>query len=140
IHRLLIERGIEPSVFSKRIKVLPLGHRHLSSKTFQQAGDALLRRRRLIICYRSYSQQVTRRTISPQTLVYYRDNWYLDAWCHMRDDLRVFSLARIESLELSDEPALEVAEETLRRHFSESYGIFAGRSTHTARLRFFPEI
>lgn len=140
IHRLLAERGIEPSAFSRHIKVLPLGNRHLPGKIFQQVGDALLRRRRLTIRYKSYSHQTTRRTISPQTLVYYRDNWYLDAWCHLRNDLRVFSLARIESLDISEEPAQEIAEETLRRHFSESYGIFAGKSKHIAKLRFFPEV
>ncbi len=140
IQHLLVERGIEPSAFSRHIRVLSLGNRHLPGKIFQQVGDALLRRRRLTIRYKSYSHQTTRRTISPQTLVYYRDNWYLDAWCHLRNDLRVFSLARIEALAISDEPAQEIAEEILRRHFGESYGIFAGKSTHTARLRFFPEV
>ena len=140
IHRLLAERGIAPSAFSRHIRVLPLGNRHLASKTFQQVGDALLRRRRLSIRYKSYSHQVSQRTVSPQTLVYYRDNWYLDAWCHMRNELRVFSLARIEAIELIEVPVQEIAEEVLRQHFGESYGIFAGKSTHIARLRFFPEI
>ena len=25
------------------------------------------------------------RVVSPQRLVHYRDNWYLDAWCHYKD-------------------------------------------------------
>jgi predicted DNA-binding transcriptional regulator YafY len=140
IHRLLAARGIEPSAFTRHIKVLPLGGRHVPGRIFQQAGDALLQRKRLTIRYKSYSHQTTKRTISPQTLVHYRDNWYLDAWCHLRDDLRVFSLARIESLEITDESATEIDREVLKRHFADSYGIFAGKRTHTARLRFFPEI
>jgi predicted DNA-binding transcriptional regulator YafY len=140
IHRLLAARGIEPSAFTRHIKVLPLGGRHVPGRIFQQVGDALLQRRRLTIRYKSYSHQTTKRTISPQTLVHYRDNWYLDAWCHLRNDLRVFSLARIESLEVAEDSAKEIDRETLKRHFADSYGIFAGKSTHTAKLRFFPEI
>ena len=37
------------------------------------------------------------RTVSPQRLSYYRDNWYLDAWCHLREGLRTFALDAIET-------------------------------------------
>jgi len=57
-------------------------------KIFQQVGDALLQRRQLQIDYKSFSNQRSKRAISPQTLVYYRENWYLDAWCHLRNGLR----------------------------------------------------
>jgi predicted DNA-binding transcriptional regulator YafY len=140
IHRLLAARGIEPGAFGRHIRVLPLGRRHVPGRVFQQVGDALLQRRRLTIRYKSYSHQITRRTISPQTLVHYRDNWYLDAWCHLRDELRVFSLARIESMEIAETAAKEIDHGELQSHFGESYGIFAGRGAHTARLRFLPEV
>lgn len=140
IHRLLAARGIEPAALTQHIKVLPLANRHVPGKIFQQTGEALLARRRLTIRYKSYSNQFTTRTISPQTLVHYRENWYLDAFCHLRNDLRVFSLARIVSLELKEEPAHEIERDKLQRHFGESYGIFAGKAQHTAKLRFFPEI
>lgn len=140
IHSLLKARDIEPNAFVRHIKVLPLGNRHLPGKVFQQVGEALLRRERLVIRYKSYAHQTTRRTISPQTLVYYRDNWYLDAWCHLRNDLRVFSLARIEDLEFTGQAVHDVSEDALRQHFGGSYGIFAGSSTHIARLRFLPEL
>ena len=35
------------------------------------------------------------RTVSPQRLTHYRDNWYLDAWDHEREALRSFALDRI---------------------------------------------
>ena len=44
--------------------------------------------------------------ISPQRLVHYRDNWYLDAWCHMRKDLRSFAVDAIRAAEPLDERAL----------------------------------
>jgi predicted DNA-binding transcriptional regulator YafY len=140
IHKLLTARGISPSAFVEHIKVLPLGNRHVPGKIFQQVGEALLRRQPVRIRYKSYSHQISDRNISPQTLVYYRENWYLDAWCHLRNDLRTFSLARIAAVEKTAEKFAEIARDKLQEHFSESYGIFAGKGRHTARLRFYPEI
>ncbi len=140
IHRLLAARGIDPSALTQHIKVLPLGNRHVPGKIFQHIGEALLARQRVAIRYKSYTHEITTRTISPQTLVHYRDNWYVDAFCHLRNELRVFSLARIVSLEITDQRADEIERETLRNHFGASYGIFAGKAQHTAKLRCFPEV
>lgn len=140
IHRLLAARGIDPAAFAQHIKVLPMARRHVPGRVFQQVGEALLQRRRLNIRYKSFSRQTSIRTVSPQKLVHYRDNWYLDAWCHLRNDLRVFSLARIVTLEPVDAPAQMIATDDLERHFGESYGIFAGKGTNIARLRFLPAI
>ena len=140
IHKLLEARGISPSAFVEHIKVLPLGNRHVPGKVFQAVGEALLERQQILIRYKSYSHQLSTRTISPQTLVYYRENWYLDAWCHLRNDLRTFSLARVVSVVSNGEKAAEIAREQLQQHFTESYGIFAGKGKHTAKLRFYPEV
>jgi proteasome accessory factor C len=74
--------------------------------------------------------------ISPQRLVHYRDNWYLDGWCHLRDGLRIFALDRIESATLLDEPADDLPEEELDRRLARSYGIFSGVPRTSAVLRF----
>ncbi len=140
IQRLLTARNIDHSAFVEHIKVLPLASRHVPGKVFQQVGEALLQRRRINIRYKSYTHKQTERIISPQTLVYYRENWYLDAWCHLRDELRTFSLARIIAATPQSDVAKKIPAEQMHTHFSESYGIFAGKARHTAKLRFFPEI
>ena len=38
--------------------------------------------------YTRTSDAHTDREVSPQRIVFYRGNWYLDAWCHLRQDLR----------------------------------------------------
>ena len=54
-------------------------------------GSALLRRKRLLISYFSRgTRRAAEREVSPQRLVHYRENWYLDAWCHLRKGLRNF--------------------------------------------------
>jgi predicted DNA-binding transcriptional regulator YafY len=140
IHKMLAARGINAEAFSRHIKVLPIGNRHTPGKIFQHVGAALLNRKQLTIHYVSYTQQNTSRTISPQTLVYYRENWYLDAWCHLRNDLRTFSLARIIKIETTESTAKNIEQADLLEHFSESYGIFSGKGKHLAKLRFLPHI
>lgn len=140
IHHLLKARGISPVTFSERIKVLPLGKRQVTDKVFTLAGEALLKSKRLHIAYSDYQGKKTQRNISPQTLVHYRDNWYLDAWCHLRRELRVFSLARITTAALLTEAAQAVSKEDKQKHFADSYGIFSGKGRHVARLRFLPQI
>ena len=140
IARLLSARGIARSAFEQHIKVLPLSHRYIPNQRFAQVCEALLKRRQLRLHYRSYSHELSKRTVSPQTLIYYRENWYLDAWCHLRKGLRSFSLARIERLEPSEKTALDIAPDELKAHFSQGYGIFSGAATHSATLRFAPAV
>lgn len=140
IHRLLQARDISPHEFSRRIKVLPLANKAITNKTFADVGEAILARKQLTIRYKDYSQKQSNRTVSPQTLIYYRENWYLDAWCHLRNGLRTFSLARITSLQKLETDANAVSEEELSEHFSSSFGLFAGKAKRTAILRFLPTI
>ena len=78
--------------------------------------------------------------MSPQQLVHYRDNWYLDAWCHLREDLRSFSVDALERCEmLTETPAVDVPAEQLKRAMQAGYGIFSGPPIARARLRFTPQ-
>ncbi len=121
-----------------RIRVLQMGARE-AGEAFQAAAGALARRQRLGIRYYTRSSEVrSERTVSPQRLIYYRDNWYLDAWCHLREGLRTFSVDAIESARMLDEAALEVDADALDGHFDTSYGIFSGVPEHEAVLHFEP--
>lgn len=74
---------------ARRIRVQTVGARQLHLPNFQAVGSALLQRRRLVIHYYARGSNLTsEREVSPQRLIHYRDNWYLDAWCHLRDGLR----------------------------------------------------
>ncbi|HRE15565.1 MAG TPA: YafY family protein [Rhodocyclaceae bacterium] len=125
---------------AKRIKIQTVGARSFHLDHFQQVGSALLRRKRLVIDYKARSSnEATRREISPQRLIHYRDNWYLDAWCHLRDELRSFSVDAIRRVELLETKARDVAEKTLDDVLGSGYGIFSGKEVKWATLRFTPE-
>ena len=140
INKRLAAHGIERSTFDKRIRVLPLNNRYISGNTFALVCEALLKKRQLTVRYTNYQNKQSKRTVSPQRLVHYRENWYLDAWCHRREALRTFSLARFDRLMLTRDATLEIPDETLTEYFSSSYGIFSGMPENSARLRFFPKI
>lgn len=124
----------------KRIKIQTVGSRTVHLDNFQVVGSALLRRKRLMIDYYARgNDETTRREVSPQRLIHYRDNWYLDAWCHLRNGLRSFSVDAIKRVEMLDAPAKDVAEATLDEVLGSGYGIFSGKDVRWATLRFTPE-
>jgi predicted DNA-binding transcriptional regulator YafY len=124
----------------KRIKVLGMGSRKNSMDNFSEIGAALLKRNRLVIKYYAKSKdENTEREISPQRLIYYRENWYLDAYCHLRNGLRSFAVDGIRSAVLTNTKTQDISDKECQEHFAESYGIFSGKATQRAKLRFTPE-
>ena len=124
----------------KRLKVFGMSARKSSIDSFEAVGHALLKRERLRITYYAKGvNETTERDISPQRLIYYRDNWYLDAYCHLRKGLRSFSMDGVQKAIPLNEKAEEVPEKQLNEHFGESYGIFSGKATQRAKLKFTPE-
>jgi predicted DNA-binding transcriptional regulator YafY len=124
----------------KRIRILGMAARRLALDHFAVVGSALLRRKRLLIAHYVRARDETiEREVSPQRLVYYRDNWYLDAWCHLRNDLRSFAVDAIRRAEIIEQPARNVPEKTLDSVLGAGYGIFSGRKVQWAKLRFTPE-
>jgi predicted DNA-binding transcriptional regulator YafY len=121
----------------KRVKIEKIGSRKLNYDSFQEIGLALVKRKRLLIDYQSRSKnENTNREISPQRIIYYRDNWYLDAWCHERNALRSFSLDAIKNLDMLDIRAIDIDEDELDVELGSGYGIFAGKDVQWATLIF----
>lgn len=128
------------SEVTKRIKIETLGARRFQLAYFQTIGSALLNRKRLLIEYHARgTNEKTEREVSPQRLVYYRSNWYLDAWCHKRNDLRHFSLDAITRAEILEKKSDNVPEEKLDKVLDSGYGIFSGNDVHWATLHFSSE-
>ncbi len=124
----------------KRIRVLTQGSRPVVPEHFGVISHALLARKRLGITHYSRERdEETMREVSPQRLVHYRDNWYLDAWCHLRDALRSFSVESIRDAEILNRTAPNVAEKELDAELGNGYGIFAGKKAEMAKLRFTPK-
>ena len=124
----------------KRVKVENLGARHHDLDLFQVVGSALINRKRILIKYYSRgTNEVSEREVSPQRLIHYRGNWYLDTWCHLRNDLRSFAVDAIKSAVILEEKSVDVSEDKLNEVLGAGYGIFSGKNVQWATLHFTPE-
>lgn len=140
IEHILRVRRAGGQDISLRVRLLGQSCRRVNNAMFCKVADALLKRKRLRLTYHSrFRNQTTRRTVSPQRLVHYRDNWYLDAWDHGKRALRSFALERIREAGTLKARANNIPDKQLDDYFVPAYGIFAGPPKHTARLRFSAE-
>ena len=120
-----------------KIKILNQASRRYNDNLFLQIAAALFNGKRLQINYHARTDdQHSRRCVSPQTLVRYRDNWYLDAWCHSREQLRSFAVDRVGAVKQLNESAQIVEPKQLQEYYASSYGIFSGQAQHRAVLNF----
>jgi predicted DNA-binding transcriptional regulator YafY len=124
----------------KRIRVFQPERRTAPTEFFGIVATAVLKRLRLWIRHFNRKEnRETEREISPQRLVHYRDNWYVDAYCHKTESLRTFAVDAIRAAELREGRAKEVPAAELDEHLGSGYGIFAGKEVEWARLRFTAE-
>lgn len=120
-----------------RVKILSQAYRNRNDDLFLTLVQALFDQQKLLIHYHARGDdQTSRRPVSPQNIVLYKDNWYLDAYCHQRQEPRTFALDRIKTATAIGEAAYLLDPDTLQQHFGSSYGIFAGKPKHTAILNF----
>lgn len=129
-----------PEEVAQRIRILHAAKRRMDLRYFEVLASALLNRKRLLLTHfnRKNGEEVERE-VSPQRLVYYRDNWYLDAWCHLRKDIRSFAVDAIRHAGVSEKKAKSLSDRDLDAVLGAGYGIFGGRKVQWATLRFTPE-
>ena len=125
---------------SKRVHILRMSGRNVALECFQTVSSALLQRNSLHITYHGRgNDQSSSRVVSPQRLIHYRDNWYLDAYCHEKNALRSFAVERITAAKVLPQRCRDIPDIQLKAHYASSYGIFAGEPEHIAILHFTPE-
>jgi len=121
----------------RRIRILGAGTRSKTLPMFSRVTSGVLNRQRLFLTYDGrQSGEMSEREVSPQRLVYYKGNWYLDAWCHKKEDLRSFAVERIEKAQLRDVECKHISDAELDKKLAKSFGIFSGEPTAMAVLHF----
>ena len=140
LHGMLGTSEGESRELLRRVRVISPARRPVPSKWFELAGSALLKRQRLEMLYFTRARRSeSQREVSPQRLTYYRNTWYLDAWCHRSEGLRRFALDAVRSVRVLPARAKDVALKTVQAELDGGYGIFSGKALQTATLRFTPE-
>jgi proteasome accessory factor C len=136
LDKLLTTEKLGAGQLPKRVRIIKLAGRGPGA-FFAEVTQALVERKQIQFDYTARTTRADEsRKVSPQRLTHYRDNWYLDAWCHERKALRSFALERIRNARVSRMVARDISDTTLHDHFASAYGIFAGKPIATARLIF----
>lgn len=136
---LLQGEGLDPDTLSRRVRLLQPMKRHTSLGSFEHIARATLDRQRLRLQhFNRNTGEHTAREVSPQRLTCYRDNWYLEAWCHSREAIRSFALDAVECAERLSEPAIELSDAELAEVLGTGFGMFNGSDVQWADLMFSP--
>jgi proteasome accessory factor C len=125
----------QPEKWADKIKILDIHYRKIPSGIFVRLTEAITRERVVKFSYTGSTGKNTLRLVSPQQLVRYKDNWYLDAWCHTNEALRIFSLDSINDLKHANQIYFRLDSETIHDIYATSYGIFSGKPTEVAKIR-----
>lgn len=137
LENILGREKLDFSQLANRIRLARTGKRRKNPVHFGVVSRSVLERQRIHVQHYSREKdERSERVLSPQRLVFYRNNWYLEAWCHTRDALRRFSADAIEAVDLLNEPAVYVPVTDLDAAFGSSYGIYGGAANQVAVLRF----
>ncbi len=137
IESLLGESSAAAKDIKQRVKLIHFAGRRVDVKNFELLTQAVLERKRVVMRYFNRDKnEETRREVSPIRLVHYRENWLLDARCHLRNELRIFALDAIQEVQLTEKSTIEMSQQELDEHFQSGYGIYAGKADKRAILKF----
>ncbi len=134
---MLTHQGLDPQQLTQRVRAVSAGKRRLPLAAFETIAKATFERRQVQVHHHNrLTGETLQRTLSPQQLIHYRDNWYVDAWCHLRKGVRSFSIDAIEAAEILEAPAKDIDLQAMRQQLDGGYGIFAGAPKDWAELTF----
>lgn len=141
VHQLLGSAEVDAAELMRRVRIVGVAKRAVTSRCFEVVCAALLQRRRLQLQYFTRSRKArTLREVSPQRLIHYRNTWYLDAWCHESEALRRFALDAVEEAQTLERKARNLPLKRVEEEMDGGYGIFAGSKVSWAQLRFTADV
>lgn len=127
----------DPRDVTRRFRILHSASRRSAPAHFDTIAQAAMKRRRLDLQYFTRGRNDTsRRVVSPQQLLHYRENWYLLGWCHKAGALRTFALDAVLDATATKTPARDIDDDVLEEAVGHVFGIFTGKVTAHAELRF----
>lgn len=73
------------------------------TEIYQAVRKAINEKRKMKITFYSVNSGITKRIIHPAELFEYLDDWYIAAFCELRNEIRLFKLEDIKEYKLLDE-------------------------------------
>lgn len=110
------------------------------STIFQETNKAIIEKRQIKITYYSMSKdETTKRTLDPIHLMFRGGFWYLIAFCHLRNKIKMFRIDRIKDLQLTDKTFQVPADFSLASYMGKSWQVVRGEGeTYQVEIKIFP--
>lgn len=124
---------------------LHIGHRPYKQygefrDTINLINDAVTRQLHVDINYYTISRQKeTSRRVAPYNIWLFDGSFYLIGFCKTRNDVRMFALDRIKTLEISDESFKKPEDFNIEEFMSSSFGVFQG-NPEKVKIHFAKEV
>ena len=109
----------------------------LNLETFDALAQATAKRRQLELTYRKPGRKQTEpRIVDPYHLANINGEWFLFAYCHLREDLRTFVPARILSVDPTGKTFTRPKKFSLEKRLRDSFGVHSGQEEYDVLIRF----
>jgi predicted DNA-binding transcriptional regulator YafY len=95
-HKITLDPGNEPSRFT----VFPPSNTIIKPGIWETVTNAIRLSRKLRVEYQTPGSKPSKRILDPYHGVRFEGDWYVVAFCHLRKEIRTFSLARMLKAEL----------------------------------------
>lgn len=107
----------------------------IDHRIFEVIIEAVVKKRLLVLQYRSIGGETSTRNVAPLQIVNYQGRWYVSAFCSLRQENRLFHIGRVQQAQLSNENIPEGISLN-RSTLGLSFGIFQGKAKYTAEILF----
>ncbi|MGB9712565.1 helix-turn-helix transcriptional regulator [Dissulfurimicrobium hydrothermale] len=110
----------------------------VASERIKLILDAIQQGVAICFDYHKPNGEKSRRMVDPLRLLNYQWRWYLVAFCHLRNAMRIFHIPRMSAIELTGERCrvCEIINENLDSLLNKSFGIFKGNDVKTVKILF----
>lgn len=113
------------------------GRPKVDLEIFDQLSEATTGRQRIAIDYKKPGDGAPgAREIDPYHLANVDGDWYLFAYCHLREDIRTFNPVRILEVRPTGQTFKAPTDIDIQQRLQDSFGIVSGANAYNIRLRF----
>lgn len=129
---------IDPGQHPARFTVFAPSNTLIRPGIWEKVAEAIRRSNRLRILYRTHGTGPAARDLDPYHGVRFEGDWYVVAYCHLRNDVRTFSLARMESVDVLEESFRIPDGFDFTRLIGSHFGIHWSDQEYHVKIRFDP--
>jgi predicted DNA-binding transcriptional regulator YafY len=124
----------------------PWWGKRIQNQNIDVIKKSVLNLKKLKISYKKYAGEISERILQPYGVVVKNSEWYLVAFCELKNEIRVFRCSRIENIKVLDENFdldkdfdLESFWQDSKQQFVEASSPPITNSAYSVKLKFFEE-